>query len=547
MFRGYLAGSVWGVIVSGLGLTTASLVAEQPAGNDPPERPQLEVPEIAGGADTSDVDGVVPGVTSDAGGAPAPSDTPGVEVGEDGAAVVSADTDSTDQPDGGEVTTSLETPVVGDQGTTVGGTDDPALSGSQSGLPEAPAGEAALELDPTTPEPPEPEAEVAEEETPLVEAPDVEVGDSGVEDNEALADDVEVATLQTDPVETVETSAPEQVVEDVDDLLADQSESTADPELAEVDDLPVEEEEVAALDVTTDDGISTAPVLVTPEVDGTLPTTPETDEDGPRIALQGDDATLPGEGAVRIIPDEDETDEVAAVEETAAEVSGSGALAEFASSVELSGGKPLMSVILIDDGSLAGSDAALAELGFQVTIALDPAAEGAAEAMAGYRAAGIEVIALAEVPAGAQVVDAEVNLEAGFAALSEAIGLLDLGQAGLQRNPELAAVAMARLAQDGRGFVTLSSGLNGGLRAADEADVPAVAVYRDLDAEDQDARVIRRFLDQSAFRARQQGSVVLVGRVRADTISALTLWSTANQDGQVELAPVSAVLLAGQE
>ena len=65
---------------------------------------------------------------------------------------------------------------------------------------------------------------------------------------------------------------------------------------------------------------------------------------------------------------------------------------------------------------------------------------------------------------------------------------------------------------------------------------------RDLDAEGQDARVIRRFLDQAAFRARQESGVVMLGRVRPDTISALILWGTANRAGQVALVPVSAVL-----
>jgi polysaccharide deacetylase 2 family uncharacterized protein YibQ len=80
------------------------------------------------------------------------------------------------------------------------------------------------------------------------------------------------------------------------------------------------------------------------------------------------------------------------------------------------------------------------------------------------------------------------------------------------------------------------------LRAAEAAGVPAGVIYRDLDAEGQDARVIRRFLDQAAFRARQQSGVVLVGRVRPDTLSALILWGSANRAGDVTLAPVSAVL-----
>jgi len=49
-------------------------------------------------------------------------------------------------------------------------------------------------------------------------------------------------------------------------------------------------------------------------------------------------------------------------------------------------------------------------------------------------------------------------------------------------------------------------------------------------------------MDQAAFKARQESGVVLLGRVRPDTISALNLWGNANRAGQVAMAPVTAVL-----
>jgi polysaccharide deacetylase 2 family uncharacterized protein YibQ len=72
--------------------------------------------------------------------------------------------------------------------------------------------------------------------------------------------------------------------------------------------------------------------------------------------------------------------------------------------------------------------------------------------------------------------------------------------------------------------------------------VPVATVERDLDSNDQTAAVIRRFIDRSAFQARQTSGVVLISLLRAETLSALTLWSTANRAGQVALAPVSAIL-----
>ena len=103
---------------------------------------------------------------------------------------------------------------------------------------------------------------------------------------------------------------------------------------------------------------------------------------------------------------------------------------------------------------------------------------------------------------------------------------------------------MAALASDGRGLVTKSQGLNSALREAESEGVPAGVIYRDLDGDGQDARVIRRFLDQAAFRARQNDGVILLARMRQETIDALDAWNEANRAGQVALAPLSTVLLA---
>ena len=56
---------------------------------------------------------------------------------------------------------------------------------------------------------------------------------------------------------------------------------------------------------------------------------------------------------------------------------------------------------------------------------------------------------------------------------------------------------------------------------------------------------MRRFLDQAAFRAGQEeAGVIMMGRVRPDTISALLLWGLQDRASRVALAPVSALLLA---
>ena len=205
-----------------------------------------------------------------------------------------------------------------------------------------------------------------------------------------------------------------------------------------------------------------------------------------------------------------------------------------------------MGIILIDDGSMSGASAAVAALPFDVTVVLDPTTVGVIERLATYRAAGIEVGVQSALLLNATPTDFEIALEATFATLPETVLLLDAGDGGLQNDRAVIEQAMERLAKDGRGIVVVSKGLNMALRAAEQVDVPAGVIFRDLDAQDQDARVIWRSLDQAAFRARQESGVLLLARVRPNTISALVLWGTANRAGQVAVAPVSAVL-SGQD
>ena len=108
---------------------------------------------------------------------------------------------------------------------------------------------------------------------------------------------------------------------------------------------------------------------------------------------------------------------------------------------------------------------------------------------------------------------------------------------------EVSDQVTAILAQSGHGLVTMDKGLNTMPKLARKAGVPASPIFRDFDSKGQDAVVIRRFLDQAAFRAGQEGAVIMLGRSRPDTISALLLWGLQDRAGTVALSPVSAVLL----
>jgi polysaccharide deacetylase 2 family uncharacterized protein YibQ len=128
--------------------------------------------------------------------------------------------------------------------------------------------------------------------------------------------------------------------------------------------------------------------------------------------------------------------------------------------------------------------------------------------------------------------------------LPEVIGVLEGQGNGLQPGRALADQVTAILAEGGHGLVTQDKGLNTMPKLAIKEGVPAAAIFRDFDSKDQTPTVIRRFLDQAAFKAGIEGSVIMLGRMRPETISALLVWGLQDRASQVALAPISAVLLA---
>lgn len=254
-------------------------------------------------------------------------------------------------------------------------------------------------------------------------------------------------------------------------------------------------------------------------------------------AMPSGDATIKVNRVITSEPEEaSEAPEAAPVPDDAP------AIVRYAADFQNLENKPLMSIILLDDGIMKGADTALKNLPFPVTVVLDPSSPDAAQKMGAYRAAGIEVGVRSALPAGASPSDVQIAFEASFGALSETVLLFDAGNGGMQSDRAVTEQALSILSKDGRGLVIVSSGLNSSMREADKAGVPAGVIYRDLDGQGEDARNIRRFMDQAAFRARQESGVILLARIRPDTISALQLWGTANRAGQVALAPASAIL-----
>lgn len=213
----------------------------------------------------------------------------------------------------------------------------------------------------------------------------------------------------------------------------------------------------------------------------------------------------------------------------------------WAQPFENPGDKPLMAIVLIDDAKSVGAEA-LAAFPSPMTIAVDPRLPDAPERMARHRAAGFEVLALADLPEDAAPQDAEMAMGTILSRVPESVGVLEGVETGIQGNRPLADQVAAILRDRGYGLVTQDNGLNTVPKLAARDGVPTAVVFRDFDGADQTPTVMRRFLDQAAFRAGQVDGVVMLGRVRPDTISALLVWGLQDRASRVTLAPVSAVL-----
>ena len=202
-----------------------------------------------------------------------------------------------------------------------------------------------------------------------------------------------------------------------------------------------------------------------------------------------------------------------------------------------------MSIVLIDEPGSIGAEA-LASFPYPLSFAVASDDPQAAEKMARYRADGFEVLAMMDLPVSASAQDAETALEVGFAVLPEVVGVLEGTGTGIQGNRGLSDQVTAILRDQGYGLITQNAGLNTVQKLALREGVPSTFVFRDFDGIGQTPTVMRRFLDQAAFRAGQEGGVIMLGRVEPNTISALLLWGLQDRASRVALVPASAVLKA---
>ncbi len=415
-------------------------------------------------------------------------------------------------------------------------------------IAETPSDADLVELPPAGPKPadaPDELADLSDLDTVPDELPAVIDQGEGLEDPQRQTQST--VTVVTDaPAAPPTPSAPSVTPEE-------------EPEPVVVDDTPepsAETEEVAVLQPEPELPSQTAPEEADTEQENPFENSPiavEGDEDAlprklPKIAalpqIGGEEiastSTLVGK---RILPLTDRDDTPTAPDETddAAALTTGKPIEDYAASFDNPDAKPLMSIILIDDEGAFGAEA-LQDFPYPISFAVSPSDPDAADKMARHRAAGFEVLAMADLPEAASAQDAEVSLAVWLDTLSETVGILEGVETGIQGNRKLADQVAAIAANTGRGLITQDNGLNTVQKLAARNGIPSGVVFRDIDGARQDAKIMRRFLDQAAFRAGQEGTVVMLGRVRPETISALLLWGLEDRDNRVAMAPISAVM-----
>ncbi|HMO73306.1 MAG TPA: divergent polysaccharide deacetylase family protein [Paracoccaceae bacterium] len=215
----------------------------------------------------------------------------------------------------------------------------------------------------------------------------------------------------------------------------------------------------------------------------------------------------------------------------------------FARPFENASGKPLFSIVLIDTGEPELDRTALAALPIPVTFVLDPMAPTAELAATIYRDGGQEVAMLATgLPPGATASDVEVTFAAHDNVLPQVVAVMDTERDGFQDNRILAAAVVPRVGREGLGLLSWDRGLNAAAQIARREGVAAATILRRIDAEGEAGPMMRRHLDRAAFKAAQDGRVVVAGTTRPETVAALLEWAVEGRASSVALAPLSAVM-----
>ena len=523
MGRGFLAGIFWGGIVGFAMLAVSSFVLERqelslprpeavpvevPAGTEFDQaRPETDpvVPEAETRPESEQVGGVT--APADAVETPPAFDTSSLEVPQP---TVDAPNELGETP---EIAEEVDINVTG---PSAGDSDNAPETSPELASPEAPASapetvtEAPTEATaPDTDTVAEAAPEIVEETAPV--APTPEVADT--------APTIVPRIIQTESAEAPATPEAPQAVEAPSADEAPNAIIRVDGGESEFF-KPVDEIGNMAQNVETDrlPRIGAAPEVVVPD---------QTAE-SPQI-----DATTDQSGG--------DTD---AVITERPPLEGSNALKRWASSFEIPGNTPLISIVLVHSGDSAIPSELTERLPDTVAFAIDAGMPRAVSIANEYRALGREVVMIPSLPIAATPQDVEQALRVNFETVPEAVAVMDNSGDSFQSDRAAVAQVVDVVAVSGHGLITFPRGLNTAHQRAERAGVPTGLIFRDIDGAGESNEQIRRAMDRAAFRARQDEAVILVGRTNDLTIEALQEWVLGNRAASVALVPISAALSA---
>lgn len=557
MARGYISGIIFGILTGGTVIAAASLLTELPS--SVAVSPTAEEVAVPGG---SEFDQAKPDTTPI---------VPGSDMGRDARATATLELPSPESagidipgrvpenaPDALQNTQPLETPTDNAAGPAVtpGADIDVALA-----LPSeivAPVATAPPRIG-DAPTPPVSQGVIpTPEEAPQSEAP---TSTAPVTDVEPQPDDAPGTDAEPGPAPAASAEAEETGVTGEQDAGRDNEQvaepgTIAAPEVAEIPGADAAD--------TPNPSVQPEPAQPQPEA-GTAPSV-GAEETRPiqRIGVPvGEITNQAPDVRTNLLPrigDEQRPPPEVAAEAEVGVAGADGAQEEAPAAAELSAldrnrvsfdnpdNRPVLSVILLDDGdadSAALRDAAR-DLPFPVSFAVSVADADAGSRAGAYRSAGFEVLMVLSLPEGARPADIEVAFLSAAGEVPDAVAILDSEAENIAQNRAVSRQVAEILAESGHGLVVYDRGLNTARQVAARNGVANALIFRTLDADGAPVGQIRRGLDRAAFRAQQEGSVVVLGHLRSETLTALAEWAIEDRAAALVMGPVSAVLALGR-
>lgn len=584
MIRGFLAGSFWGGLI-GLGIILLSnqvmdrrelsfpkpdaADVDVPAGTEfdqarPETEPVVPEAETRPGADTvagvaAPVDALeqAPAFDTSSLEVPQPSlDAPGglgdipdvadeLEIEMTGPGDGSTDTQGQEpalpSPEAPAATPSAETEAPAKVEEPEAADDDQITAPASEDAPEVQETTSPSVAEPIeTPDPEPVETEVAAAPALAIEpeaspTPQIDDGPSlaeapSVEDNDvALARPQSGEGTELAPVDEINDQAPEVETAGLPRVKSEQEELPDQPAATEPEVTPSTSEPAVEPDVEPD----SEPAPAQQEEESEQTETAQTVR--PTVRRLGNDNQQATVEEPTLEPESDTAEEEMAEDAPA--------LQKYRADYENPEGLPVMSIVLVHVSEGLPDAASLDSLPPGIGFAVDAGRSDAGDVAKAYRDAGREVILIPSLPEGATPQDVEVTMRVNMETITEAIAVMDGISANSVKDRAAVSQIVDVVSATGHGLVTFPRGLNTAYQQAGRAGVPAGLVFRDIDGDDQTDDQIRRAMDRAAFKARQDDGVILVGRAKPGTVSALVDWSLGSRASSVAIAPISATLL----